>query len=321
MRTTGIIAATFSTFDDKGNLDLQLISTIVEKLVAEGVTGVFVCGTNGEGLSLSIEERKLIAEAYIRAAKKRIKVFVHVGHSSVTEARKLAAHAAEAGADAVSAVAAFYFKPSSVSSLVDCMATIAGGAPGVPFYYYHMPAITGVNIDVLQFLKQGAEKIPTLAGVKYTANTLHEFQRCLHYAGDRFDVLFGYDELLLPALSVGARGAVGSTYSFAAPMYIKIIELFREGKINEAEDWQYRCVQMIGGLAKYSPIPAQKAILKMLGTDLGGCRLPLRGLAKEEFRELRQYLEQVHFFSDLEEAVTTRQKVHTAADALATQRS
>lgn len=303
MRTTGIIAATFSTFDHEGKVDIQLIHRIVDKLVTDGVVGVFVCGTNGEGLSLSIEERKQIAEAYVKSANKRLKVFVHVGHSSVDEAKKLAAHAGEIGADAISAVSAFYFKPASVEVLVDCMAEIAEAAPKLPFYYYHMPAITGVNIDVLTFLELGAQRIPTLAGVKYTANTLHDYQRCLHYAGDRFDILFGYDELLLPALSIGARGAVGSTYSFAAPMYKKVMDLFHEGKINEAEQWQYRCVQMIGALSKYSPIPTQKAILKLLGIDLGGCRLPLKGLKEHEVQEIGNYLEDVDFFSNLQAAV------------------
>ncbi len=304
MKITGIIAATFSTLDEKGNLNLNLIEPIVEKLIADGVAGVFVCGTNGEGLSLTTTERMAIAETYIKAVRKRIKVFVHVGHSSIAEAQKLAAHAEQTGADAISAVAAFYFKPSDVNNLVDCMSQIAGAAPSLPFYYYHMPAITGLNIDVLEFLKYGEQKIPNLAGIKYTANTLHEYQRCLHYAGERFDILFGYDELLLPALSVGARGAVGSTYSFAAPMYIKIMNLFREGKIKEAEFWQYRCVEMIGALGKFSPIPTQKAILKLAGLNLGGCRLPLRSLNEHQTQELEQYLNQVNFFANLEEAAT-----------------
>lgn len=302
MKTNGVIAATFSTFNKSGNLDLHLIEKVVEKLIADEVAGVFICGTNGEGLSLSTEERKAIAEAYIRIVNKRIKVFVHVGHSSISEARYLAAHANQTGADAIAAVSAFYFKPSDVSSLVDCMAEIASAAPDLPFYYYHMPAITGVSVDVVEFLKQGAHKIPTLRGIKYTANTLHEFQRCLHYAGDRFDVLFGYDELLLPALAVGAHGAVGSTYSFAAPMYIKIMKLFQEGKLKEAEEWQYKCVQMIEALSMYHPIATQKAILKMMGTDLGSCRLPLPTLNDGQEEELRKYLNDMNFFNFLEEA-------------------
>lgn len=303
----GIIAATFSTFDSNGSLDLGLVPIIVEKLIEEGVSGVYIGGTNGEGLSLSVEERMRVAEAYIQAVDKRILVFIHVGHSSIKTARMLAGHAQRIGADAISAVAAFYFKPSSAENLADCMAEIASAAPELPFYYYHMPAVTGLTISVLEFLQFAENKIPNLAGVKYTAHTLHEFQSCMHYANGKYDVLYGYDELLLPALCLGAKGAIGSTYSFAAPMYLKVIKLFKEGKLTEAAAAHYQCVQMIGALGKFSPIPTQKLILKLLGLDLGGCRLPLIGLNEAQALQVKEYLESVGFFSNLEKAKLAKQ--------------
>ena len=298
----GILAAPFSTFDQNGDLDLSLIPIIVDKLFNEGVKGIFVGGTNGEGLSLTIEERMTIAETYIKAVDKRMLVFVHVGHSSIRSAQQLAKHAQAIGADVISAVAAFYFKPSSAENLANCMAEIASAAPELPFYYYHMPAVTGLTISVLDFLKFAETKIPNLAGVKYTAHTLHEFQSCLNYANGKYDVLYGYDELLLPALCIGAKGAIGSTYSFAAPMYLQVIKLFKEGKLTEAAAAQYQCVQMTGALGKFSPIPTQKLILKLLGLDLGGCRLPLVSLTNEQANEVKEYLESVDFFSNLEKA-------------------
>ncbi|HEY8916795.1 MAG TPA: dihydrodipicolinate synthase family protein, partial [Chitinophaga sp.] len=176
MRIQGLIAATFSTFNEDGSLDLSLIPGLVERLISEGVQGVFICGTNGEGPNLTTEERMTIAEAYVKAVNKRCLVLVHVGHPSIAEARKLAMHAKKIGADAISAVAAFYFKPVSVSNLVDCMAEIAAAAPDMPFYYYHIPVITGMGIDMLEFLRLAEGKIPNLAGIKYTAATLHEYQ-------------------------------------------------------------------------------------------------------------------------------------------------
>ncbi|WP_018626564.1 dihydrodipicolinate synthase family protein [Niabella aurantiaca] len=301
-KTTGLLAATFSAFDNNKELQLDLVPLIVERLIADGVKGVFVGGTNGEGLSLTLEERMAVTEAYINASDKRLKVFAHVGHSSIKEAQKLAAHAQRVGADAISAVAAFYFKPSSVENLVDCMAQIASAAPDTPFYYYHMPAATGVSVSVVDFLKIGESKIPSLAGVKYTAATLHEYQHCLRYKEGKFDILFGYDELLLPALSMGARGAIGSTYSFAAPMYLKIIDLFEQKKLREAAAAQYACCQMIRALGWYAPIPTQKEILKMTGLDLGGCRLPLVDLTGEQTEALKTYLEEISFFDNLADA-------------------
>src|SRR3546814_1569087 len=89
---------------------------MIDKLVDDGLKGVFVCGTNGEGPNLTMEERMAVAEAYVASATGKLLVFVHVGHTSIAECRKLASHAEQIGADAVSAVAAFYFKPTNVAN-------------------------------------------------------------------------------------------------------------------------------------------------------------------------------------------------------------
>jgi N-acetylneuraminate lyase len=299
MRVEGLIAATFSTFKKDGSVDVELIPVLVEKLISEGIKGIFICGTNGEGPNLMLEERMLIAEQYAKAINKRILLLVHVGHSSIAESKKLAAHAQQIGADAISSVSAFYFKPGSAETMVNCMAEIASAAPNLPFYYYHIPTLTGVAIDILEFLKLGEQRIPTLAGIKYTASTLHEYQACLNYKNGKFDILYGYDELLLPALSVGARGAIGSTYTFAAPMYLQIVEYFNQGRIAEAQAMQYNAIKMIQCLGKYSPIPTQKAIIKIMGIDLGPCRLPLNTLTSEQVNELKGRLEETGFFAAL----------------------
>src|SRR5690606_18902447 len=211
IKINGLIAATFSTYREDGSLDLEGISPLVNKLVNDGLKGIFICGTNGEGPNLTVEERMAVAERYVAVAKGKLLVFVHVGHTSIAESQKLARHAEEIGADAISAVAAFYFKPVSVENLTDSMAQIAAAAPNTPFYYYHIPALTGVGMYMVQLLQLGEARIPTLAGIKYTAATIYEYQACLAYGDGKFDVLYGYDELLLPALAVGAKGAVGST--------------------------------------------------------------------------------------------------------------
>lgn len=300
MKTEGLIAATFGTFKEDGSLNLSVVPALVDKLIGEGISGVFVCGTNGEGPNLTVEERMKVAEAYIAAANKRVKVWVHVGHTSISESRKLAAHAASAGADAISSVAAFYFKPANVQQLVSSMAMIAAAAPSLPFYYYHLPVLTGVAMDMVEFLRLGEEAIPNLAGIKYTAHTQHEFQACLNYKDGKFDVLYGYDEMLLGALMVGAKGAIGSTYTFAAPLYLRMMEAFKASRLEEARDLQLQSVEMIRRFVKYSPIPAQRAITKMLGYDLGSCRLPLVSLTDKEYGNLKDMLDEMQFFETLE---------------------
>jgi len=300
MKINGIVAATFAAYQADGSLNLAIIPQLVNKLVADGVAGVYICGTNGEGPNMTVEERMAIAEAYVKAANKRILVLVHVGHTSIQECKKLAAHAAQIGADAFSSVAAFYFKPTSIQNLVDCMAEIASAAPELPFYYYHMPTLTGVGMDMVEFLAIGEQKIPNLAGIKYTASTLHEFQACLNYKDGKFEVLSGYDEMLLSALAVGAVGAIGSTYTFAAPVYLEIIKLFRNNDLAAAGALQLKVVNFIRCIIKHPSIAAQRAIMKMMGYDLGDARLPLVPLSSDKFIELKADLTKAGFFELLE---------------------
>ncbi|MCX2474954.1 dihydrodipicolinate synthase family protein [Pedobacter sp. MC2016-05] len=302
----GLIAATFAAYNIDGSINLSIIPAIVDKMIEDGLTGVFICGTNGEGPNLTIDERMQIAEAYVKAANKRILVLVHVGHSSIAECRKLAAHAEQIGADAISSVAAFYFKPNSVKNLVACIAEIASAARNTPFYYYNIPTLTGVAMDMVDFLEQAETAIPNLAGIKYTASTLHEYQACLAYKNGKYDILFGFDEMLLPALAVGAKGAIGSTYTFAAPLYLKVMELYEQGRADEAAAMQLNSVNMVRCLVKYPPIPAQRAIMKMEGFELGNCRLPLVALSKEDEDNFKKSLEEIDFFNVVKEASTLK---------------
>ncbi|MEQ7800882.1 dihydrodipicolinate synthase family protein [Pedobacter sp. ASV1-7] len=297
----GLVAAVFAAYHADGTINTAIIPELVEKMIADGLSGVFICGTNGEGPNMTIEERMVIADAYVKAADKRIKVLIHVGHTSIAESRKLAAHAQEIGADAISSVAAFYFKPSGVKNLVDSMAEIASAAPNLPFYYYHIPTLTGVAMDMVEFLEIAESKIPNLAGIKYTASTLHEYQACLNYKDGKFDILFGYDEMLLSALSVGAKGAIGSTYTYAAPLYLKVMALYENNEHEAARDMQMHAVNMVRCLVKFPPIPAQRAIMKSEGLELGICRLPLVALDADQEKALHDSLVVNGFFSILKE--------------------
>ncbi len=295
-RLTGLIAATFTPLKHDGSLNLDQVPRIVDQLAAEGCNSLYVCGSTGEGVSLTGEERMRVAESYTRAANGRLRVIVQVGHNSVLEARGLAAHAQRVGADAVSATCPSYFKPESVELLVDCMAEIAGGAPELPFYYYHIPALTGVGLDITEFLRLGASKIPTLAGIKYTQPTVHEFQTCTQAEDGRFDIVWGTDEMLLSALVVGARGAIGSTYNVAAPLYRKILAAFEAGELGEAARLQALSVSMIRQIKVFPFHSAMKELLKMIGLDCGPCRLPHPPLSGAEADQLRKKLEKIGYF-------------------------
>jgi N-acetylneuraminate lyase len=293
---SGLIAAVFTPMKENGSLNLDIVPKIVDHLIADGIKGMYVCGSTGEGPLLSTEERKATAKAYINIARGKLPSIVQVGHNSLTEACGLAAHAEQAGADAIAAVPPIYFKCTTVDNLIDCMAIIASAAPQTPFYYYHIPILTDGNFDMVEFLDKGVKKMPNLAGIKYSSLTLFEFQDCLNHDDGRFDILFGCDEMLLGGLATGAVGAVGSTFNFAGPLYNKVIDAFEKGDMEMARKWQLLSVKMIKMLCGYRGQPAFKAIMKLLGLDCGPNRLPLQTLSETELDSMKRDLEEMGFF-------------------------
>ncbi len=126
---SGLIAAPFTPMNEDGSLNLSIIPAYADYLVAKKcLTGVFICGTTGESVSLTTEERKAVAEAWVAAAKGKLKIAVHVGGMSQPQSAELAAHAQEIGADVVAAMAPAFFKPGSVKDLVDFFKPVAGAA-------------------------------------------------------------------------------------------------------------------------------------------------------------------------------------------------
>lgn len=197
MKFKGLVVAANTPFQSDLELDLERIPSLTDYLVGQKLAGLFVCGSTGECSGMTAPERKAAAGAFIKAAAGRIPVIVHVGSDGVRESQELAAHAESGRGRRDRAVAPYYFRPGSVAELVDAMAQISEAAPKLPFYFYHIPALTGVNFPVLDFLKAAEKRIPMLAGVKFTYENLMDFQLSLNYDPERFQLLFGRDEILL----------------------------------------------------------------------------------------------------------------------------
>ena len=296
LRLDGLIAATFTPLQSDGGLHLSRIPDLVEHLLAQGVGGLYILGSTGEGASLTCDERRAVATAYVQAAAGRLPTIIQVGHESVREAQGLAAHAQEIGAHAISAVSPVYFRPDSVPSLVKSMAYVAAGAPRLPFYYYHIPAISRVELALEKFLCEAVDTIPTLQGVKYTSPVAHEFQGCLEQFAGRLQLLWGTDEMLTCGLTCGATAAVGSTYNFAAPVYRKLLQSFHGGALEEARSYQTQSQAIVRTFVQYGPRAAQKAIMGLIGLDCGPPRLPTLPLEMPQIDALRRDLEQLGFF-------------------------
>lgn len=295
-RFKGLIAAPFTPMKADGSLNLEAIRPYADLLAAQGIKGAFICGTTGEGFSMTLKERKAVAEAWVRAAGNRLKIIVHVGHNCQQDAAELAAHAQECGAYAIASIAPNFYKPGSVEDLVDFFAPIAAAAPQLPFYYYNMPSMSGVSLPVDKFLELGAKKIPNLQGIKFTHNNLMEMNQCISL-GD-FEILHGYDEILLCGLALGAKAAVGSTYNYAGKIYNALVEAFEKGDIETARKLQLYSVEIVKVIIRYGGgVRGGKAIMNLLGIPCGECRLPLSRFTPEEYEGLRKDLEAIDFFN------------------------
>lgn len=293
---SGLVAATFTPLLPSTEINLEPIPKMAELLVRNGVSGAFIGGTTGEGFSLTEEERRRLAETWKEAISGRMKLIVHVGHLSLPVCCALAGHAQTVGADAIATIAPCFYKPPGVAELVEWCRQIAAAAPDLPFYYYHMPAMTGIGITAVEFLTAADGRIPSLAGIKFTHENLKDYEMARSFAGGKYDILFGRDEILLSGLNLGATGAVGSTYNFAAPLFGRILQALHSKDMKSAGNNQANAQAFIDVMAEFGGLPAGKAIMKLIGFDCGPVRLPLRNLSVHDEDELCKRLRALGFF-------------------------
>jgi len=292
----GLISAVFTPFDRNGVVNYGKIKSYSDKVVKDGTYGVFVCGTTGECASMTVDERKKVLESWLDSVAGRIKVIAHVGGTCQKDCIDLAMHAASLGVDAVGAIGPYYFKPSTVKDLIDFYKPIAAAAFPIPFYSYHMPSVTGINVSMKEFLSEGVKVIPNLAGIKYTHNNFMEMMECINLENGRFDVLNGFDEMLICGLAAGAKGAVGSTYNYALKTYASLFEHFRAGNIEAARKCQSESIDIVNVIIRHGGgVRGGKAVMKLVGVDCGNCRSPFSPYSDNEMRDLAKELDMIGF--------------------------
>ncbi|WP_236978056.1 dihydrodipicolinate synthase family protein [Membranihabitans maritimus] len=295
----GLIVPTFTPLDSRGELKLEMIDRYARYLVSIGVDGVFICGTTGEGLLLSVEERQKILEAWMLHSN-NLTVIVHISSTSYKDSIRLASHAKTIGVDAIACMGPCYFPPNGVSELVEFNKRIAYSAPEIPYYYYHIPSVSRVDLPMVQFLSKVEDEIPNFCGIKFTSKNLVDFQECIRLENYKFDILNGNDEYFLNGMLYGVEGSIGTSFNFIPQLYLDIKEAFENNDIKGALDYQARAIDFVKLMLKYeNAIVSSKAIFKIMGLDLGPCRLPLRNLTDVENRSLEADLKVLGFFNSI----------------------
>jgi len=290
----GVLPAIITPFDSNGNVDFDALRDVVRFQIEGGVHGFFACGTVGEGVLMSIEQRKAVAEAIVREAKGRVPVIVHVGTTNTSESVELARHAEQIGAEAVGAVTPFFFKPD-IEGLRMHYQSIAE-AVNIPVFVYNIPRMTGFNITAEIFRKLCM--IEGVAGIKDSSGNLSQIQEIIETAPKPITVINGADDIFLAVLIAGASAEISGTANVAPELLVEIYESYKEDDLRKALKLQRklnalkRVLYEIGS----SNVSSIKAALEMRGVKAGVPKKPLRPLNSEELSRLKDKLSALNLY-------------------------
>lgn len=279
----GVIPALLTPFSMDEELDEKGLRALVSNLLNEGVNGLYLVGSTGEGFMMSQEERKKAVEIAIDEVKGKVPVIVHVGAISTRLSKELTVHAYEAGADAVSSVPPFYYKFSE-EQIIGYYRDLAEASP-LPMIIYNIPLAGIMGYSTLKKLAE----IPGVAGIKYTSTTHFEITQLKTDIGPDFMVYSGADEMALSGLLAGSDGIIGSTYNAIPDTFIKIYEAYQAGDIMRANDVMKQAVEVIMQMLKYGSLMSLlKAINRWNGVPAGYSRKPFSNFTEEEEESMKK---------------------------------
>jgi N-acetylneuraminate lyase len=280
----GLVAAPFTPMNPDGELNTGIIGKYHDMLVRNRVAGAFINGSSGEGVSTTLREKLKVTEAWAKhSSSGSLKVINHLGGTCYKDCIELARESQKMGIHAVALTSPSYFKPANVKMLAEFFVKVAETVPEMPVYYYYIPVLTGGFFNMIDFMREVAPRVPNFAGIKYTHEDFMDFLSCMNYEGGRYDMLWGRDENFLSALVLGARGAVGSTFNYAAPLYYRMVDAFHHNDLVTARTLQQKSIDMITLLGKYGGIATGKAYMRFIGLECGEFRLPVRNMNRTDY--------------------------------------
>jgi len=290
----GIVVAALSTF----NKDLSINTDIIPKYAkfladTDATMAVLVNGTNGEGMSMSAQERKTVAEVWVAEGKKNGQhIMVQVGGCPLPDVKDLARHAEKIGADSLLCLPELYFKPKTALELIDYLKHVSDAAPNTPLLYYHSPAVTGVNVNMTEFVKLSVGKIPTLTGIKYTSPDLEEAYKLLKAAEGHYTIFYATRTLIEPVAAQGYDSFMAATSNLFHKNLMQIIKAVDANNLKEARALQDKLVESEKLSSKNGQwIGSLKAAMKIFhGLDLGEARPPFLNLTEAEQNEMKEKL-------------------------------
>ena len=295
-----ILNAAFTPMFADGSVNYQLIPELYQQATRTGAKGVFLNGTTGECMSLSVQERSKIVEDWTACRQQNnfpdFKIFVHVGSCNLYETAQMAEHAQAQGADGIAMVATFYFRPKTLEDLVEQCEYVAAAAPSIPFYYYSIPSLTGVNFPLIKFLELASKRIPNFAGLKNSFTDIVDYQHCIHFAKENYTLYWGTDEAFMMLYTAGNRHYVGSTFNYMSGIYLEMLKAYHAGAFEKLTALEGEADAIYKILLSYNGLIAGKEVMRYLGVDCGPVRRPLKPLTQPERETLYKKLNDTTFF-------------------------
>lgn len=280
----GIYPAIITPYDENGEVSGIVLGQLVNFHLTNGVHGLWATGASGEGILLSEEERRFIAETIIKKMSGRGKVIIHIGATDTRTCIRLAKHAEKAGADGIAAVPPFFYRVNE-QAIFDHYRLI-GEACSLPLFVYNLPICTQVYITV--DLMREILKIPTVTGIKFTEDNLVEMHEMLDLSPSRLSLLFGRDAMLLGALTMGAHGGVGGSYNYLSRAAVLLYENFHRGDLHSAQKIQHKLTQINQAVNKMGGLSSVKECVKLLGFECGPPRRPIPPLNEKQKAQVRK---------------------------------
>lgn len=277
----GVYPAFYACYDPQGAVDPAASRRLARWLVERGVDGLYLTGSSGDSIFQTAAERKKIVEAVIEEVGHRVPIIVHAGAPTTLESTELAAHASQAGADAIAAISNVYYQLPE--SCIESHWLQMIEAAGLPFFIYNIPSTTGYRLSLQLFRKMAARA--SVIGIKNSSDSCADITRWRQNSPDDFVIFNGADEQYLAGRVLGSNGGIGGTYACMPELFVALEQAFQSGDLPAAMLWQERINRVITDLTRFSQttvVSAAKAVLQARGVDTGGVRAPMVRVAADD---------------------------------------
>ncbi|XP_026333343.1 N-acetylneuraminate lyase-like [Hyposmocoma kahamanoa] len=292
-KARGLMPPVFTPLNEDQSVNYPAILPYAKFLADNGIKSVLVGGTTGENMSLSVNERKKIVDEWVRAAKTtRLHVMVQVGGAPLPDVVTLASYCQSAGVDSLLTLPELYFKPSSVTELVNYVEIVAKAAPKLPVLYYHIPSMTKVEINMPSFVAVATDRIPNFKGIKFTSNDLSEGAQVFRTLKDDQEIFLGADTLVAPAALLGIKSSIGTTWNIFPRLAQDILDAVETNDVAKARVLQEKLSLAVEAHTVEGPwVPIMKAGMEIVtGIKVGPPSLPQRPLTDEARKRIQNKL-------------------------------